>query len=84
MAHAYGLNVEGPEFDPHRPYQPNRLKKHVVAHVHFPVYLRCPLPINRHTMQSPEGASAKLDYVRFADFPDRDFVTPLPDCVNRR
>jgi len=32
-------------FDPHRPYQPNRLKKHVLAQVHFPVYLWCTLTL---------------------------------------
>ena len=36
----------GRGFDPHRPYQPNRLKKHVLAQVHFPVYL-CTLPFSR-------------------------------------
>src|SRR5260370_37109760 len=53
--------VLGREFDPHRPYQPNRLKTHVLAQVHFPVYLWCTLAFSRNTMQSPQGASAKLD-----------------------
>src|SRR5216684_4303630 len=48
----------GRRFDPHRPYQPNRLKKHVLAQVHFPVYLSCTLPFSRNTMQSPQGAIA--------------------------
>jgi len=42
--------MKGRGFDPHRPYQPNRLKKQVLAQVHFPVYLRCTLPISRHSM----------------------------------
>ena len=48
----------GRRFDPHRPYQPNRLKKHVLAQVHCPVYLSCILPFSRNTMQSPQGAIA--------------------------
>ncbi len=49
------------KFDPHRPYQPNQLKKHVLTQVHFPVYLWCTPPSSRRTMQSPQAASAKRD-----------------------
>jgi hypothetical protein len=49
----------GDWFDPHRPYQSNRLKKHVFAQDHFPVYRARTPPISRHTLQSPQNASAK-------------------------
>ena len=59
-------------FDPHRPYQPNRLKTHVLAQVHFPVYLwrtpSCQLVENSVRLNRPRktgyvGAHGRLDWL---------------------
>jgi len=50
-------NIEkspGIGFDPHRPYQSNRLNQNVLSRVRFLVYLWCTLPIRPDT-------TAKLD-----------------------
>jgi hypothetical protein len=38
-----GLEIQGAIFDPHRPYQPNRLTEDPLTWVHFFVYLPCTL-----------------------------------------
>src|SRR5260370_8940274 len=59
MGRAAAFDAEGRGFYPWRPYQSNRLKRHVLAQVHFPVYRSRTPPISRHTLQSPQSASAK-------------------------
>ena len=39
------------KFDPHRPYQPNRLTEFLLIELRLFVYLSCPLPIRPNTIR---------------------------------